>query len=375
MRIVCEIYAEDITRAWRKHISSAQRWMQVEEQFEIRDLTEKAIFYAEAYGGAFIIPRYSESVVSGNDMARPRPVKKQGLLGFTVYTQYQLRPASQTTDLRQPNGLPMFYTIEGLPNVRIHHSWTYPLRGPSNVPSVHTAVDNQALLGQSRVDMIYDDFMRMLAAYDALSHILVKGNIDVLKLKGLAEALSNCSDTAEQQKIIEKMVFQASATITGANTFQPIVVDTEEALERKAGNHTGAADIVRELQTLFVGASRMPRSRLFGEQAKGLSNGGDAEMRAHYDRCASYRERRCTGLLNWVDAIAAPGIRSNWDYNPLWEMTAKEKIELDALQAGVDAQYAAMQVPGITDAIYARLKMQETYAALPDTMPQPQGVN
>lgn len=370
MRIACESYAEDITRAWRSHSTQAQKMMLLEEQFEMRDVVEKAIFYAEGYGGAFIIPRYAETVVSVQALAKPRkPGLKNGLLGFGVYAQHQLSVATNTQTLLQPNGLPMYYSIQGAPNIRIHHSWLFALKGMSKVSNCHShsmSLSRINALGQSRVDHIYDDFSRMAAGYSALSHILVKGNIDILAIKGLAEALSNCSDEGSMQTVLQKLVMQASATVTGANSFQPIVIDSEEKLERKGGNHTGAADIVRELQTMFVAATRIPRTRLFGEQAKGLGNGGEADLTIYYDRCAAYRERRCTSLVNWVDAIMAPGTRTKWEYNPLWELSSKDQVEVDSKQAIIDTAYQAMGITGIVQAVQTRL-IQDAKYDLPAT--------
>ena len=223
------------------------------------------------------------------------------------------------------------------------------------------------ILGQSRVDIIYDDFSRMLAGVSALSHILVKGNIDILKIKGLAEALSRCDTTEEMQKTLEKLVLQASATVTGANTFQPVVIDSEEDLERKGGNHTGAADIVRELKALFAAATRIPVTKLFGEQAKGLANGGEADLTNYYDSCASYRERRATSLLNWMDKVAAPTTRTAWDYAPLWQLTDFAQAEVVAKEAETDMRYAT--IPGVPEGIFAKLKATGRYI-LPDTMPK-----
>jgi phage-related protein (TIGR01555 family) len=362
MRIACEAMGEDIVRAWRRHEKQIDKWTDLEEQFEMRDTVERALFYGEGYGGAFVIPRYTEAQVKVTDLAKERPVIKKGLLGFEVFAQHQLRPAPNTENLRQPNGLPMFFIIDTLPTVKIHYSWLYAFRGPIRLPSISGSTSTQInLLGQSRVDIIYDDFSRMAAGYNALSHVLVKGNIDILKVKGLAEALARCDTSEEMQDAIHKIVFQTSSTVSGANTFQPMVLDSEESLERKGGNHTGAADIVRELLTLFVAATRIPRTRLLGEQAKGLGNGGEADMASYYDRCASYRERRCTGLLNWMDACIAPSARTKWEYMPLWEMTAQDAAAVEEKKAKAAKDYIDAGVPGMVDAVASDLSERGVY--------------
>lgn len=357
MRIACEAMAEDIVRAWRTHGTDNRQWTDVEEEFEMRDVAEKAMFFAEGFGGAYILPRYSSTVVSAAALAKPRDVTlARGFLGFRVYTQFDVVPFSQTNNLRQPNGRPMFYSIRGDERTKIHYTWFRPFAGPTKVPR-HFGNPSTSLepLGQSRVDLIYDDFARALAGYSALSHILVKGNIDVLKVKGLASALARCNTTEEMSLKLNEIVVQAGSTITGANTFQPMVIDSEETIERKAGNHTGAADIVRELLTMFVASTRIPRTRLLGEQAKGLGNGGEADLTSYYDRCGSFRERRLTGVLNWMDSIVAPGSTTAWEYNPLWEMSVMERVEAEKGVAETVKLYVDAGVEGVQAAARKRL--------------------
>ena len=376
MRIACEAMPEDISRAWRTHSQGAPAWLELEEEFEYRDTVEQALFYAEGYGGALVFPRFTETLVSAADLANPRGTLKSGLLGLTVFAPHEVRTAPNTEAQRQANGLPMYFALAQSPDIKIHHSWIKTLRGPRRLPrgtygpgaSAYSSLEH--LFGQSRVDIIYDDFARMASAYAALSHVLVKGNIDILKVKGLAEALSRCNDTNEMAAKLSELVLQASSTVTGANSFQPMVIDSEESLDRKGGNHTGAADIVRELQTMFVAATRIPRTRLFGEQAKGLGNGGEADLTSYYDRCASFRERKATGLLNWMDKVVAPGKRTAWEYNPLWQMSTKDAIEVDSKQATIDKQYFDMKVPGIESAVRARLSGDPRYTFTDSVVPQ-----
>lgn len=362
MRVACEAMAEDIVRAWRHFEKAGDKFMQLEEQYEIRDVVERALFFSEGYGGSFVVPRYTTAVAPIAKLAEQKPVLKKGLLGFEVYAQHQLRAFPNTEALRQPNGLPQFFMLEGLPNVKIHYSWVYAVKGPIKLPGLtQLGINGQSMLGQSRVDIIFDDFSRMAAGVSALSHVLVKGNIDILKVKGLAEALARCEGAEEMQQKLIDVVHQTTSTVTGANSFQPMVIDSEESLERKGGNHTGAADIVRELMSLFVAATRIPRTRLLGEQAKGLGNGGEADLTSYYDRCASFRERRCTGLLNWLDTLISPGSRTKWDFAPLWEMSAAEQADVNKKYADADKIYIDGAIGGIGDAIKTRLMDSTLY--------------
>lgn len=364
LRNVCEAYAEDITRAWRTHTNDAVAWTAIEEEFEFRDVAEQLMFFAEGFGGAYLLPRFASSVATVSALRRQRKPLERGFLGFKVLAQHEVRRAPNTQDRTQPNGLPEYYVLNEIPNVVIHHSWFLPLRGPTKVPSAirytsgHT---DSPQLGQSRVDIVYDDFARMASSHASLAHILIKGNIDVLGIVGLAEAMSRCDTTEQMSAELQKLVLQATATITGANTFQPMVIDAEEKLERKSGNHTGAADLAQQLMSVYVAATKIPRTRLLGEQAKGLGNGGEADLLSYYDRVATYRERRITRVLNWMDTVVAPTRVTAWEYNPLWELSSTDIATIEKTRAETDKVYIEAGIPGIVDAVKQRLTLHGQY--------------
>lgn len=368
-RNAVEAMPEDIIRAWRLYDKEQAAWITAEEKFEIRSVAEQALIFSEAFGGAIVMPRYDENVVSIPDLAAPkRKVRAKSLLGFRVFAPQELSAPSDTkTKIDPVTGLPSHVELKVAANgkqprnIRIHSSWLHPVFGPMrytrNKPMSHSQT-MFGVLGQSRLDLIFDDITRLLGGLQNLSHLLVKANIDVLQLRGLADAMKDCRSEEERHKALSGFLDIAGYTLKGANVYQPMIIDSDEKLERHgltSGNPVASVSLFLDM---LVASSRIPRSRLLGEQAKGLSNGGEADNMIYYDRCSSMRERRLTGLINFTDAAmrddqGLPELL--WDYKPLWEMNDAQKAEIDAKNAEIDTKYAGLDIPFIVPHIVKRL--------------------
>lgn len=374
VRTACEAMGEDIVRAWRKLPETGTKWLTAEEALNYRDAVERALFYAEAFGGAFVIPRFAISVAGATQMVAPFRQPRAGtLLGFRVAAPHQLRRSTKrtTNPTQGEHDLPTWFEMgapEGGESLEIHHSWIYPFKGAMQVPSQFETGNRDNLhgkLGLSKVDLIYDDFARALAGLSGLSHLLVKASIDVFKIVGLAEAIRKCNTVEDVQKELMQLLQMTTFTLKGANIYQPMLIDSEEEMERKGLQATGADGIATKLLDVFVAATRIPRTRLLGEQSKGLGNGGEADLTNYYDRCGSIRERRVTPLLNWMDELAAAdrGLTGiNWDFAPLWQLSEKERADIEAKRAETDAKYMGMDIPFMPGRIVRRLAETSTYS-------------
>jgi len=367
IRTAVEAMPEDIVRVWRTYPEGADKWVNANEAADLIGTAERALIYAEAFGGAIIMARYDRGAVPVSALEMPfRQPRKGALLGFKVFAPHQINASGRRNGERQANGLPVWYQLKDATGqaFEVHHSWTLPVWGPTSYRTTSTAGTLHGLLGQSRVDLIYDDFARMASGLQSMMHALAKANIDVLKVQGLADALAKCSTTEQMQEQLYGMLQSHTHTIQGANTYQPMVIDSAEALERHNASTANAAPAMSTLIDMFVAATRIPRTRLLGEQSKGIGNGGDADLTHYYDRCGTMRERRLTPLLNWADALIAADqslSATMWEYAPLWTPTAKERAEVDKIDADIDAAYSALDIPFIRTKVALRLAESGRY--------------
>ena len=384
VRTACEIIGEDIARAWRKFPEEQSEWTEIEEELNFKHTIEKAMYWSEAFGGALIIPRYKSNVVDLNMMSKEfKAPPENSLIGWRVFMPHQLRAHYTDNDVFQEmlgDELPEYYKItqkhkrKNNNDVEIHHSWTIPMFGPLKSEGVKFSSSDQSceiLFGDSRVDMVYDDMLKLLGSLQSCSHLLDKINIDTLKVEGLADAIQGCSNTNEINQEVAKVLQRLNASVQGASVYNPVVLDQTEDLQRNglSGGSGACVQITQLLIDQFVSSTRIPKTKLRGEQSKGLNNGGESDLANYYDRVSALRERRVTPVLNRMDSLVSSdrGINiSDWNYCSLYEPTEKEKAEIDKMNSERDRNYSQIGLPYVDSKIMEKLHNNGVYSFTPD---------
>lgn len=378
LRNALEAMPEDIVRAWRTVDDKQAAWTDLEEELSYHDTVEGALFAADAFGGAVVVPRYDTDAVPESALAAPFAApRKNSLLGWRIYYPQQLRrPQNGALDspVQPGSDLPEVYEIERRrkhqDNLRIHYTWTIPVHGPRRVASWNDGAGSltcEELFGDSKADMFYDHLMRALSGMGDLSHLLSKSNVDALKLVGLAAAISKCTTTEEMFAALHAAKQRAMHAAQGSSVYQPILLDSQEEFIRSGLGQgaNGAPDIAAALVDMYVAITKVPRTRLLGQQAKGLNNGGEADFAHYYDRTDALRERRATRLLNAMDqlVIADRGLTTPiWEYGDLFAPSAKEQAEIEGKRAERDKKYIDAGLPFIVSKVTERLARDKVYA-------------
>lgn len=365
-----------IARVWRSYGEERDDWVIADERFDIRGNAERGLNFASVFGGAFIMPRFDASVVRDEDLALPFTQPRSGtLLGWRVFRPNELRtPVSLLgrVEVQAGTDLPVFYEVKstiGGKSVKIHHSWTIPVHGAEcySRAALRASHDLTGALGVSEVQMVSDHLARALAGLQQLSHMLAKANIDILKSAGVNGERMNCDPgSPEMQELIASMMADARQAVQGASVYQPIMMDTEETLERKglSAGANASVSMAEALMSAFVAATGVPRTLILGEQAKGLNNGGEGDLTRFYDSAGRLRESRLTPVLNRMDAIVAQdqGLSEvDWEYRPFHELSESERAELEAKNAERDKKYIDADVPYIVSKVAQRLQREKVY--------------
>ncbi len=363
MRTAMEIMGEDVIRAWRtfpKEKGEVSSYHKLEADLDFKKTLLRALYWTDAFGGALIVPRYDKESVGLEDMAGEfDPDEVEGeLLGWKVYAPHHLKPwapnGAREVPVQAVNGLPETYevkTSDGTQEIKIHHSWTIPMFGlmSSETPKM-SGNSCHGMFGESRADLIFTHMSRAVGGLQNMAHLLEKSNIDVLKVAGLAAALAECTTTEEIRKTVSQVLQRAEASVQVASNKQPMVLDESESLDRE-GLSTGADAAVKMTDTLvnaYVSATRLPRTKLMGEQAKGLNNGGEVDLTHYYNRVEGIREDRCTRVLNSMDEIVSSSLGQEappWQFGSLTSVTPKDKAEIEAKRAQRDKHYADIDLP------------------------------
>ncbi len=110
----------------------------------------------------------------------------------------------------------------------------------------------------------------------------------------------------------------------------------------------GLHELVAQTQEHVMSAARIPDIKYTGINPSGLNASTDGTMRAYYDTIAGYQNRferpNLTKVINFVQLSLWGEIDEEitFEFEPLWEMSEKEKSDLQKSQAERDTSYVTM---------------------------------
>lgn len=335
-RKIVDIPPYDASREWRGWQADADDITRLEAeerrlnlQFKTRDWLAKA----RLYGGA--------ALVMGVDIGRPEDelridAVRQGSLKYVhVLHRFNLSAGTLITDLNNPYfGEPEYYQLSTAAGslssgVRIHPSRVIKGVG-AEVPE--DAVGRDAWGGDSVLVALDQAIKNVPTVTQAVAVMVHEANFDIIKIPGLSE---NISSAEYKTRLTNRML----AMMQNRSIIRAVVGDTAEQWERIKADFTGLPDLLRLFLLIASGASDIPATRLLGQSPAGLSATGESDTRNYYDRISADQRVIITPKLNRLDEVmirSALGDRDLgifYEWNSLWQMSDKEKAEIDKSKA------------------------------------------
>lgn len=363
---IINVVAEDMTRAWRQHVfddESGELMFQVEQAEKVLHVKAKiteALRWARLYGGALIVIG-----VNREDPSTPlnvETIRKDSLKYLHVLDRHRVSPSGVlTTDLESPNfGKPEAYTVAES-SVVVHHTRVLRFDGQ---PLPYFAMEKNERWGDSELQHMFDSLSNADTATASVATMLFEANVDVVTAEGLADLVSA---RGGEEKLIKR--FQTAAMLKSFNRM--LLLDGSESYEKKSNNFAGLDKIMQQFMQDVSGAADIPVTRLFGQVPGGLNASGDSEIRNYYDSIKGKQEANLCPQLDYLDEIllrSALG-RMPDDYRSelgsLWQMSDKEKAEIEKARSDRDKAYLDMGVVS-EGVIAADLKEAGTYKNLTD---------
>lgn len=360
--------AEDMTRSWRTFMGEDDQeetsfaLEEAERRLGVRAKVAQAIKWSRLYGGAVLL------MGVGNPDGYSKPLDparvKKGDLRFVLALDRWMCNATGEFDwdIESPNfGLPKFYTIANQKSLRVHHSRIIRFIG-QELPH-WSAMQNQKW-GDSELQHTYATLKGRDTMTAAIATMMFEANVDVIRAPDLADVLS----TQEGEAKLTKR-FQVAGMMKSFNRM--LLLDSSEEYDKKSNTFSGLDALIREFRAEVAGASDIPVSRLFGTSASGLNATGDNDVRNYYDMIAGRQEAMLRPALEKFDEVF---IRSElgaipddyrFEFPSLWQMSDKEKADIEKTRSDRDKAYFDMGV--LTEGAIAReLKESGTYATLTD---------
>jgi phage-related protein (TIGR01555 family) len=195
-------------------------------------------------------------------------------------------------------------------------------------------------------DSVYTSMETTLSSYgiswQSVTHLLSDFSQAVLKMQGLAEALSEQDDATVINRLLAMDMCRSVA--------RAIPIDAEgEDFMRAQTPMSGLAEAIDRLMLRVASAANMPATLLFGQSPAGLNATGESDIRFFYDQIKASQEFKLRDPIDIIIELLfaakegpTKGIEpANWSYefNPLWQETDSQRATTRKTQAETDDIY------------------------------------
>lgn len=305
---------------------------------------------ARIYGGSIILKNYTDDM----ELQDPVNAKRKNEIK-SIFVLHRWEAYSTWTDLDRNLlssgfGKPIWYnfiarnsSITPLAGVKIHKSRTVRFDGSYLPEKLKT---QNGYWDDSIFSKLYDPIRNYADAHDSVSAVLKDFSVGVFKVKGLADAVS--SNTPEGDKTVTDRMNIVNLSKSVARM---VLIDADgEDFDYKTRTVTGVKDMVEKVEGRLVAESSFPRTVLLGESPQGgLGQTGNHEQQNWYDFIACYQKNymkpKMLELAKEVgQSMGIDTAKLDIIFNPLFQLTQKEEVEMRVKQSEMDQRYHDMGV-------------------------------
>ncbi|HAV4458610.1 TPA: DUF1073 domain-containing protein [Acinetobacter baumannii] len=312
--------------------------------FNLDGVLLSSLVLSRLYGVCYVLL----GTVDGGNLDQPFDLNKLGvgrLEFFTVLKKKHIEAdTSKYLSPKEAGGLlkqPEFYKLklDGKSNQRIHYTRL--------IKFCHADVVNEEPV--SVLQEVYEDLLDHAAVKKASASLVHESKIDVIRTPGLVDKIK-----ADIQAVAER--FLSVGLLKGLNGM--IVLDAEEEYDSKSYSFGGLPDLMREFSIQAAGAAEMPYTILFGQSPAGMNATGEHDTRNYYDSIAT---KQTWSLKPFMMKLLRVIVQTTFGrqipsldvvFNPLWQLDAKVRSEVEKANAERDAKYLEMGI--ITEPQIAR---------------------
>lgn len=337
-------------------------WEDVDEEEEAlieercQELNLRSVFcnawkWGRAYGGGllYIVTdtsdpssplQYGETVLSLQDLSR------WDVRIMTTDVEY---------DMGSPNfGKPRIYYLnvqmgsqfKGYP---VH--WTRMVRMDGQLVPRRTYIRNN-YWHDSVLNRVYNSIRNYETANDSVAACLLDFNVDVFKMKNLANLISSGNEAVVKNRI-ETMSYVKSV-------LNSMIIDADsEDYENKSRSLEGVAELLRIQADRLVADTDIPHTILLGESPDGSSATGNSTSQQWYNFISTEQENYAAPKLRRLLKIIFPDQDIDFKFNSLRVMDDAEKAELHLKQAQADAIYLEKNVLDPSEVAQSRFGGQD----------------
>lgn len=363
---IIDIPIEDMLRQWRKLDFGDRTDLQVkfdeaEERFAVRETLEQALKWGDLYGGAVIVL----GVDGQGDASMPLHIDRmqRGSLRFIrALDRWYVSPQDiNYYKIERRNYFkPTYYRIAGTSQL-IHHSRVIRFDGvlmPRNVSVLNWN------WGISKLQRLYDALTNAAVTPNIVASLMFESNIPIVKYKNLIQTLAAKDGEEKLQK-------RAGLVNLLKSIFNLTLLDADEEYDIKSPALGGLDIFMEKFYQFATGGADIPYTRLMGTSPAGMNSTGASDIRNYYDGLKSRQVTKIRPALKILDRAIMMNefgfLPDNFSYefNPLWQLSDKERADTELVEAQRDAVYLDHDV--LTPSMVAReLKSKGIYSVIDD---------
>lgn len=338
---IVSVVADDMTRNWFTVTGDKDNKIQKELlRLKAETAVNEALKWARLYRGSIIVVGAND----GRDLKEPLAVNSvKGIDWLKVYSAP--RVIINETNIVADSESPWFEDVEIFPvqklngdTIYVHHSRCMVFKGDP-VPQTFTqgGIDFQQLYwGTSILQAIWDRLRNYSQIEQGIANLMLEVIIGKYKLSGLAEILSEGNVDAIYNRI---EIINMSKSVINA-----VLLDTNEDYTRDTANMTAVPEVIDRFMMNLSAVSEIPVTRLFGRSPAGQNSTGESDTRIYYDMVSSKQNTWLRPPLQYLVKLINLYLKVTKDdpiieFNPIWEPTQKELIEMRDKQSQTDERY------------------------------------
>jgi len=340
-RKIVDIVPADMTREWRNwqaDESESERIYAAEKALNLRAKVSEALKWARLYGGSAIL------IGDGStDPRRPLDAERVGAGGIKylhVFHRWELHSGERNTDITSPwFGLPETYRIStaglGTSQIEVHRT-RFAIFDGQDVPRLHRETNNG--WGDSIYEAVRQAVTNAASSAANSAELIHESKLDVITVPDL---MTHLADAESERRLKERFTL----AMTMKSTVNTLLLGGGETYERKTTSFTGLVDMMHAFLQQAAGAADIPVTRLLGQSPAGMNATGESDLRNYYDHLRSKQSTDLSETLADLDemlirhALGSRPPQIAYEWAPLWQMTPKEKAEVDKANAETDQIY------------------------------------
>jgi uncharacterized protein len=330
--VAVNIPAEDMTRAGVDFLGKitpedSEKLERAAVSLGLWQSIANTIKWSRLYGGCIAV-----MLIDGQDISSPLrldAVGKGQFKGLLVLDRWQVDPSLSdlVTELGPQLGQPKYYSIlvnaPALRGKRAHYSRCLRLEG-YELPYQQKLMEN--LWGVSVFEPLYDRFLGFDTATTAVSQLIFRAYLRVVKIKGQREIIA-AGGTMMNNLVAYVDFMRRYQSLEGIT-----MLDAEDdAVAMTPPSFSGLRDAVMVLGEQLSGALQIPLTRMFGQAPAGLNATGESDLRTYYDgvRQKQDQQLKVPVTMMYRAAAASEGIRLDdsfgINFRSLWVLSDQDK--------------------------------------------------